>query len=89
MNTVRFQVTGRVQGVGFRVFTQRAARHQGVVGWVRNLPDGTVEGWAQGDDGSIHRLLTALENGPPAAHVEGLTVQTKDPIDAVDFRIVR
>ena len=45
----RYVVSGRVQGVGFRYFTQDTALHEGVTGWVRNLPDGRVEALVEGD----------------------------------------
>lgn len=66
----RFRVIGRVQGVGFRHFTCSAARDCGVVGWVRNLPDGTVEAVAQGDGTAVERFAAALAAGPPWGRVE-------------------
>ena len=49
----RFVVSGRVQGVGFRWFTQDTARREGAMGWVRNLPDGRVEAIVEGDSESV------------------------------------
>jgi len=60
----RFIVRGRVQGVGYRYFAVRAARTLGLVGSVRNLPDGTVEAIAQGSADAIARFKTDLERGP-------------------------
>jgi acylphosphatase len=60
----RFIVSGRVQGVGFRYFAIRAARHIGVAGTVRNLPDGTVEAVAEGSRTAIDEFRAALERGP-------------------------
>jgi len=62
----------RVQGVGFRFFAGRAAREAGVVGWVRNRPDGTVETLAQGDEASVARYFEALRAGPPGGRVTSL-----------------
>ena len=66
----RFRVTGRVQGVGFRHFTCCAARDCGVGGWVRNLPDGSVEAVAQGDQAGLERFAAVLAAGPPWGRVE-------------------
>jgi acylphosphatase len=62
-------VHGRVQGVGFRDFTQRRAEELGLTGWVRNQPDGTVEAVAEGDRATLERFLALLNRGPNAARV--------------------
>ena len=63
-------VRGRVQGVFFRSSTQREAKRLGLAGWVRNLPDGTVEIVAEGDDDALKELLGWVQRGPTAARVE-------------------
>ena len=65
----RFVVRGRVQGVGFRYFVTRAARYAGVVGSVRNLPDGNVEAVAEGSPEALTQFRRQLECGPSTAHV--------------------
>jgi len=70
--TIRFVVRGRVQGVGFRWFVLRVARTEGLAGWVRNLPDGSVELLATGETGALARLRAALRLGPPASRVEAV-----------------
>jgi len=64
MITRRAVISGRVQGVGFRFFAERAAREIGVTGWVRNLPDGTVETVVEGEEAAVHRYLDRLRAGP-------------------------
>jgi len=66
----RFEVFGRVQGVGFRYFVQRAAVEFGVFGWVRNRPDGSVETWAEGTEEQVGRMRTALREGPRISRVD-------------------
>lgn len=68
----RFIVTGRVQGVYFRQSTADQARQLGLDGWVRNLPDGRVEGMAAGDIKALEVLQAWLHKGPPAARVDDL-----------------
>jgi len=66
----RFVVRGRVQAVGFRLWTRRVAIELGLAGWVRNLPDGrSVEVFAQGPAPAIDALRTGLREGPPGAVV--------------------
>lgn len=60
-------VHGRVQGVFFRASTQKKARALGLTGWVRNLPDGTVEVLAVGPRPALEALLAWLHEGPPLA----------------------
>jgi acylphosphatase len=64
------EVSGRVQGVGFRYFTRQAARRLGLVGSVRNDPEGTVTVQAEGPRARLDAFLAALRTGPEAAEVE-------------------
>lgn len=73
IETLRAVVSGRVQGVGFRAATVRQAHALAVRGWVRNLPDGSVEVLMQGDPDAIDRLLSWLHSGPPSARVADVT----------------
>lgn len=68
----RFLVRGRVQGVGFRWWTEREARRLGVRGTVRNRSDGAVEVYAVASPGVLDRFGGALADGPPAARVDGV-----------------
>lgn len=65
-----FLVRGLVQGVGFRWFVRREARTRGLTGWVRNLPDGSVEVLARGPEASMASLEAALARGPAGARVD-------------------
>lgn len=76
---IRATVEGRVQGVGFRYTTRRMARELGVDGWVRNLPDGSVEVWAQGRTGAVEAMRRFLEQGPPGAVVRSVDVAEVEP----------
>ena len=75
MRRVRAIVTGRVQGVAYRASTVFEARDHRLTGWVRNLPDGSVELEAQGDDARVAELLAWCAHGPPAARVSGVAVE--------------
>jgi len=83
----RAVVCGLVQGVAFRWTTKARARELGLSGWVRNLPDGRVEVWAEGATSAVGELLRWLERGPPAARVEGVEVADADPSGAVRFEV--
>jgi acylphosphatase len=69
MIQIRAIVHGKVQGVGFRYYTQQAAQQRSLVGYVRNQPDGTVEIVAVGQPEQVQSLLDWAQQGPPAAHV--------------------
>lgn len=75
----RYVVRGMVQGVGFRYFTERAARDAGLRGYVRNLADGRVEAVAEGDSGALERFEMAIRRGPPNARVDGVEVDKPNP----------
>lgn len=65
-------VTGRVQGVAFRHHTKLRAREAGLVGWVRNLPDGRVEVWLEGARDAVAAVEAWLSRGPALARVDRL-----------------
>lgn len=69
---VRFQVTGRVQGVAFRATARDEARRLGVCGFIRNLPSGAVEGEAEGEASAVDAFLAFCQAGPPGARVDRL-----------------
>jgi acylphosphatase len=68
------RVTGRVHGVGFRYFVLGEAQGMGLVGWVANMPDGSVQCVAEGSRERLEGLLDRLREGPPAAIVEAVSV---------------
>ena len=75
----RYIISGRVQGVGFRYFTQRVAGQHGIGGWVRNTPDGRVEIEAEGDASAMREFESRISTGPAGARV--------DQVDSVDAAI--
>jgi acylphosphatase len=78
MQRLRAIVTGRVQGVNFRYHTVIEARRLGVVGYVRNVADGTVEVVAEGEREALQRLLEFLHRGPSQARVRAVGVTWED-----------
>ena len=66
------KVFGSVQGVGFRYFTRETAEELGLTGWVRNMPDGTVEFRAEGSKDALEELIRRLKQGPVSGRVEKL-----------------
>jgi acylphosphatase len=84
----RFVISGRVQNVGFRYFTQNAAAREGVAGWVQNLPDGRVEVFVEGDEDAVTRVERAIRSGPPGARVDNIYVQDDEAVGTLKgFRI--
>jgi acylphosphatase len=75
---VRFVVTGRVQGVGFRWFVARAAHAMGIKGYARNLSDGRVEILAEGPDEALTKLEQRIRVGPDHSWVQEV-VRTEQP----------
>ena len=80
-------VSGRVQGVGFRFFAERAARRTGVCGWVRNLPDGSVETVVEGEESAVMRYLDEIRKGPLGGRVSDIRVEDRDPELLESFHI--
>ena len=83
----RIVIHGRVQGVFFRDSTRRLAEREGVTGWVRNRPDGSVEAVFEGEPDSVERLIRFAREGPRGAHVERVDVAEEEPEGLREFRI--
>lgn len=71
---VHVRITGIVQGVGYRYWTEQAARARGLSGWVRNRRDGSVEAVIAGDDAAVEQMLLAFRVGPPSSEVDEVIV---------------
>jgi acylphosphatase len=71
-------ISGRVQGVFFRMETKRAADGFGVFGWVKNLLDGNVEAVFEGDRDRVDAVLEWCREGPPSAEVSEVKVERED-----------
>ena len=72
----RFTVSGRVQGVGFRWFAWDAATREGLTGFVRNAPDGSVEAVVEGEHDALDRFEWQVSSGPRGARIDHVNRET-------------
>ncbi|WP_024297662.1 acylphosphatase [Methylomicrobium lacus] len=79
MRRVKIVVSGRVQGVYFRLFTQNKAKHLAILGTVRNLPDGRVEIYAEAEHLMIDKFVKWCSKGPVTARVDSIEVTELEP----------
>jgi len=87
VKAVAVRVSGRVQGVSFRAWTQVEAQGRGLGGWVRNEPDGDVSAHLEGDAAAVEAMQAALHKGPPAAVVRDVRVAQTEPEGFTHFDI--
>jgi acylphosphatase len=80
-------IQGRVQGVFFRDTLRRSAEQNGVAGWARNTPEGTVEAVLEGDEESVARVVEFAQRGPEGAAVQRVEEQEEEPEGLTGFRI--
>lgn len=78
MKQAHVYVSGFVQGVGFRAYVRSKARKIGVFGWVRNLSDGRVEAFFQGDEKNVKKLIAICRRGPFFAQVTDVVVDWEE-----------
>ena len=83
------RITGTVQGVAYRAWTEGQARQLGLTGWVRNQPDGSVTALICGPREMVERMVTALWQGPGAARVRDVQTDDVDPAAAPEDFTVR
>jgi acylphosphatase len=74
----RLAITGRVQGVGYRDWAVATGQRLGLIGWVRNRTDGSVEALVVGDDEAVGRMIEACRRGPTLARVDAVDVEPVD-----------
>jgi len=86
--TIAYRVLyfGRVQGVGFRALAAYIARNYQVTGWVRNLPEGRVELWAEGDEAVVKEFLQAVR-GHWGSAIKDELIEQQQPSGATRFTI--
>ena len=82
-------VSGRVQGVGYRYSTREKAIALGIVGWVRNLPDGRVEAMILGEAMPTDSMMKWFYSGPPAAEVTAVETEQQSLQSFESFEIRR
>lgn len=87
MGTYRYRVRGRVQGVGYRYFALKRAEELGLSGFVRNMPDGSVEVIAEGEDARLSQFEARLKEGPSFARVEEVERLALEPRGDSGFHI--
>ena len=80
---------GRVQGINYRAFASRDAARLGLTGYVRNLPDSSVEICAEGDRKQLEKLVEHLKAGSPGARVDNLIVTWSDYTGLFSYFSVR
>lgn len=88
LREARFEVRGRVQGVGFRWWTKTQALRLGITGTVRNREDGAVEVTARGQEDSLHRFREILRRGAPASEVLSLDESPARDVSRSGFDII-
>ena len=75
MIALHISIYGTVQAVGFRDWMKKSAEKKGVLGWVRNASDGSVEAFIQGEDENLNDLLALCWEGPDLADGEDVLTQ--------------
>lgn len=87
MQLLKITVTGRVQGVGYRLSAQREAERLGLSGLARNQPDGTVYIEVEGSEPALNRFLAWCRSGPGLASVESVRHTSHAPVGHSGFTI--
>lgn len=88
VRTVRVRIAGRVQGVGYRYWTERAAADAGLSGWVRNRRDGTVEALLSGAPDNVAKMIERCRDGPSGARVTSIDVHDEADAPPPGFEVL-
>lgn len=82
---IHLVIHGRVQGVFYRDWTVETARSLRLTGWVRNLPEGTVEAHLEGDHDAVRTMVARMRDGPQRASVSRIDESPAEPENLSDF----
>jgi len=82
-------ISGRVQGVFYRANTKNKAEQLGVNGWVKNLSDGRVEAFFQGDEKTVDSMISWCKNGPPNAEVTNVDIKKELVTETLEGFVIR
>lgn len=74
---VQLKISGRVQGVCYRYFTEQSARKAGLTGWVKNQLNGNVSALLEGEEDAVAMVIEQCRQGPQMAHVEDITIESQ------------
>lgn len=88
LRTVQVRIAGRVQGVGYRYWTERVAGERGLSGWVRNRRDGTVEAVFSGLPDDVAGMVERCRDGPPSAKVTSIDVAESAAEPVPGFKVL-
>ena len=89
MKAIHVYISGRVQGVGYRVNTKRKAQKLGVNGWVKNRMDGRVEAFFESEEENLQKMVSWCWQGPPAADVDDIMTEKAELKEYQSFEIRR
>lgn len=82
-------ISGKVQGVFFRYYTKRLADELELTGWVTNLPNGSVEVVAEGDDHQLKKFISFLRKGPKLSRVDKIKIEEEKYTENLrEFKII-
>lgn len=74
---VQLEISGRVQGVCYRYFTEQSAQKAGLTGWVKNQLNGNVSALLEGEEGAVAMVIEQCRQGPQMAHVDNITIKSQ------------
>ncbi len=86
--SVRLYIQGTVQGVFFRQFIKDSAERQNVKGFVRNLEDGRVEVFIEGDNENVDKMIELCKTGPKHSHIGNVEIKEEKFQDLKEFKVL-
>ncbi len=89
MQQLHANVSGRVQGVGFRFFVRDKAHELGITGWTRNTPEGTVEIVGEGEQEDLECFMDWIKQGPPLSRVDHVETTISEKISGYKEFLIR
>ena len=88
-SNVHVLISGRVQGVWFRVSTKQKAEQLGLTGWVRNTHDGKVEAVFEGEENLVKKMIEWCRQGPPLSKVDNVEIKNQNPTNGFEEFSIR